>query len=201
MLPRQPPIPVRCSRPFVPRCWLMTDRRLGPSMLAIVAAMPPRSGVVIRPYAMEPEGRAAMIRAIRRIGRAKRHLLLIADRAVAGFDGRHGGGPAQAKLLASKPGSITSMPVHNQREAAAARRAGARICLISPVWPTRSHSGAPCLGHHGFARLARQVGANTYAIAMGGIDAAAFRRLKSHGADGWAAIDAWQRDSRPRTER
>ena len=98
MLPRQsllaPATLPRRVRPSLPSCWLMTDRRLGPAMPAIVAAMPPRSGVIIRPYAMDTQGRTATIRAIRRIGRAKRHLVLMAGRRIQGFDGRHGGGPA-----------------------------------------------------------------------------------------------------------
>lgn len=194
MLPRQPPVPDRHLRPFVPRCWLMTDRRLGQSMPALVAAMPPRSGVIIRPHAMDPRGRVGLIRTIRRIGRAKRHMLLIADHVTAGFDGIHGGGPARAKVAVARPDRFVSMPVHSQREARAARQAGARLCLISPVLPTRSHPGAPCLGRRGFARLARQIGSHAYAIALGGIDAAAFRRLRRDGAHGWAAIDAWRRD-------
>lgn len=196
MLSRQPLAPHLRPRPQLPRCWLMTDRRLGRSLPALVAGLPPRSGVIIRPYAMEPEGRAMMIRAIRRIGRAKRHMLLIADRATTGFDGMHGGGPVRVKLAAAKRGKIVSMPVHNSREAIAARRAGVRLCLVSPVLPTRSHSNAPCLGRQGFARLARQLGPHAYAIAMGGVDAAAFGRLRSDGAYGWAAIDAWQSANR-----
>ena len=179
MLSRQPPTK---TKRLVPRCWLMVDARLGNSVPAIVAAMPPRSAVVVRPYAMQIEGRAALIRAIRRAARAKRHLLLIAGGGSdAGFDGRHGGGRRTTGFL--------SLSVHNQRELAKANRLRADAVLISPVWPTRSHSGDRCLGKRGFARLA--AGSSAKGIVLGGVTARGFARLKIHGAEGWAAIDSW----------
>lgn len=175
----------------------MTDRRLGQALPRIIAAMPPRSGVIIRPYAMDAKGRMAMIRTIRRIGRAKRHLLLIADQWQQGFDGRHGGGEA-ARAQRPSGGGILSMPVHDRREASRAIRLGATLCLLSPVWPTRSHPEAPTLGMRGFARLAAGLCRHTNVIALGGMTADHFRILRRHGAHGWAAIDGWQQQGGPK---
>ena len=169
----------------------MADARLSLALPQIVAAMPPRSGVIIRPYAMAAEGRMAMIRSIRRIGRAKRHLVLIADRRTRGFDGRHDGGPAGRPQRPSVC-TLVSMPVHNRREAELARSLKATLCLISPVWPTRSHPGGTVLGARGFVRLAAGLGKRVSIIALGGMTAERFRQMRYHGADGWAAIDAWQ---------
>ncbi len=174
------------ARPRVPRCWLMADARLGDGLLAAIRRLPPRSGVILRPYAMSPAQRAQMP-ALTRAAKARRHLLLVAGRAPLGAaDGRHRGGPVRRG--AREPGFL-SMPVHDAREARAARSARASLAFISPVHATRSHPGAPTLGVHGFARLARQAGVP--AVALGGMDARRFATLRCHSASGWAAIDAW----------
>lgn len=185
MLRRQAPA---AHRPAVPTRWLMTDARLGKAMPAIAAGMPPRSAIIIRPYALETGGRAALIRSLRRIAKARRHLLLLAGPGpIAGFDGRHYGGGAR---MTARTSGFLSMPVHDIRQAATARRRHADAVLISPVHPTRSHPDATPLGARGFARLAR--GFPGRAIALGGMTEHRFLSLRSHGASGWAAIDAWQ---------
>ncbi len=186
MLIRQASVPHRPVK-RVPACWLMTDARLGRAMPHIAAHMPPRSAIVVRPYALAAAGRTELIRALRRIARAKRHLLLLSGAGAApGFDGRHAGRGAST---ARKRRGFTSMPVHDSREAAAALRARADAVLISPVWPTRSHAGAPAIGLAGFVRLASAFGGR--AVALGGVTRQKFRGLRYHGATGWAAIDAW----------
>lgn len=195
MPPRQPspPTPLRADRRRIPLCWLMIDARLGEGLPRAIAAMPPRSAVVVRPYALATKGRAATIRAIRRAARAKRHLLLLAgDGSLSGYDGRHFGGGAR---LRAAGGGFLSVPVHDRAEALRARRLAADAVLVSPVWPTRSHPGAAVLGVRGFAGLARLSGC--YAIALGGMTATRFIALRRHGAHGFAAIDAW---ARPRAQ-
>lgn len=184
MLPRQPP-PCRGRGRRVPTCWLMADARLGTAIATIIATMPPRSAVVVRPYALRSAGRAKLIRAIRRAARAKRCLLLLAGGgSIAGYDGRHG-----AKMASKTRGAFLSLPVHDQRELAFARRHHADAILISPVHATQSHPGAETLGRRGFAKLASPMTGKT--IALGGMSADKFRLLRHDGANGWAAIDAW----------
>lgn len=72
-------------------------------------------------------------------------------------------------------------------ELIAAERAGADLILLSPVFATRSHPGAPVLGPVRFGLLARQ--ARTPIVALGGMTAKRARALPD--AYGWAAIDAW----------
>lgn len=176
---RQPP-----SAP-VPRLWLMTDARIAGALPRIMAALPPRSAVVVRPYALGDAADERAVRAFRRIARAKRHLLLLAGRGDArAYDGRHGfGGCMKGRPL--------SVPVHDRREAGRARRAGAEVVIVSPVYPTRSHAEARPIGRRGFRSLAAQAGGR--AIALGGMDAARFRYLRFDGAHGWAGIDALAR--------
>lgn len=170
--------------PFVPRCWLMCDARLGGHMPAIIAAMPPRSAVIVRPYAMEQLGLTHMLRAIRRAARAKRHrLLLSGGGGLSGYDGRHG------MVHTGKKSAFLSLSVHNAAGALRARRSRANVVLVSPLWPTRSHPDAKGIGHARFRQLARQSGCP--AIALGGMNSARCRLARRHGAHGWAAIDAW----------
>lgn len=167
----------------VPRCWLMTDARIGAALPAIAAKLPPRSAIIIRRFAMEPAKRDDLIRRLRRAARARRHLFLWSGpQRPVGYDGRH-------SPIRGRDNGFLVMPVHNQREAMTARQGRANAVLISPVRPTRSHPGAAVLGIRGFRRLAAN---REYpAIALGGMDGRIFRRLRIHGAHGWAAIDAW----------
>lgn len=178
---RKAPLASKCW----PRCWLMCDARLGEHMPAIIAAIPPRSAIVVRPYAMESRDLTQMIRAIRRAARAKHHLLLLAGPgSLSGYDGRHG------TAHKGKRAPFTSAPVHNAAEARRARSRQVDVVLVSPLWPTRSHVDVKGIGHARFQQLARQ--SRCPAIALGGMDAARFRLARRHGAYGWAAIDAWQ---------
>ncbi|HEX7774936.1 MAG TPA: thiamine phosphate synthase, partial [Parvibaculum sp.] len=89
-----------------------------------------------------------------------------------------------------RTGLVMTAAAHS--EAAIFRAARARIdaVLISPVFPTASHPGAPALGVVRFARLAhlaRRLGLRVYAL--GGITGpASLRRLTGSGADGVAGV-------------
>jgi GTP cyclohydrolase II len=73
-------------------------------------------------------------------------------------------------------------------EVALADRAGADGMFLSPVFPTRSHPGAACLGAEGFHALAAQ--AKCPVIALGGMDPV---RAAELGWPRWAGIDAFLR--------
>lgn len=179
----------------LPQIWLFTDARLGAALFAAVAALPPGSGIVLRHDELAPGARWRLARRLARTG----HLLLLAGPpALArrwGADGVHLRQPhAKQAAQAHRLGLIVSMPVHNPREARAARRVRADLTFISPLHPTRSHPGAPALGQKAWLRLARLVGAPP--VALGGMTASRARTLRrasaaSGIAPGWAAIDAW----------
>jgi thiamine-phosphate pyrophosphorylase len=177
---------VRKARRRVPKCWLMTDARLGHEMPRIAARiLPPRSAIIIRPHALTGHNIAQLSARLRRIARARRHVILWGGAGrPAGFDGKH-----DRFGRARRAGGFVSRPVHDVREAATARRIGSDAVLVSPVYATRSHAGAMTLGHRGFARLAKA--SETRAIALGGVTPGRFAALRRHGAAGWAAIDAW----------
>lgn len=73
-------------------------------------------------------------------------------------------------------GPVTAA-VHDMAQLRHARRAGAGLLFISPVFPTKSHPGGRNLTVTGWRRLARQAGATANPYALGGINGANIRRL------------------------
>lgn len=161
-----------------PVTWLMTDERLGNRLWAALRRLPPGSGVVFRHHATPPAERRAIHRRVWRIARARGLVLLVAGGDLPG-DGVHkwGGGKG-----------LRSWPAHDRAEAIAGWKAGADLLFVSPLFPTRSHPGAPSIGPARAARIGRGLGLAQ--IALGGMNAERFRRLRGR-FDGWAAIDAW----------
>jgi len=172
------------NRQPLPRIWLMTDERL-PDLDAAIAGLPRGSGIVLRHYALKPRNRRALFKHVRRKARARRHLLLLADRpAIArqwGADGAHDQSPQRTR-------GIRTSAVHSVRERIAARRAGADLIFVSPVYATRSHPGAKALG----TLRARQIAGPDWdrTILLGGMTKGRFKKSGRPQAYGWAAIDA-----------
>ena len=168
-------MPVRHPLPVI---WLMTDERMGDALWPALRRLPPGAGVVFRHHRTPAVERLALLVRVRRLAKARRLVIVVAGEALPGADGvHHGHGPG-----------VRTWPAHDRREAIAARRAGAALVFVSPVYPTRSHPGEPTLGPMRAARVACGLGMNV--IALGGMDAPRWRRIRSLGFDGWAAIDA-----------
>ncbi len=162
----------------IPTLWLMTDERMGEEMWRAVGRLPRGAGVVFRHYKTPLAERRRLFARLRRIAKVRNLVLIRAGMAaMRGEMGVHG----------ARANGIVTWPVHDEHEAAAARRAGADVAFVSPVFATRSHPGATSLGARRAAALAGNL--PMVRIALGGMDARAFRRL--HGFHGWAAIDAW----------
>lgn len=176
MHPRQP----------LPRLWLMSDDRIG-DLVAAVAALPRGSGIIFRHYATPAPARRALFEAVRKIARARRHVLLLAERpAVARAwraDGAH-----HRSLLQSQ--GIRTVAAHNVRERILAQRCRADLILVSPVYATRSHPGARPLGRLGFARVTGPM--RSRAVALGGMNRREFRAMQALAPYGWAGIDAFR---------
>lgn len=170
----------------LPRVWMLTDERQGDALWAALDRLPKGAGVIVRHYSLQEKERRAMARRI-----ARRGMFV----AYSGSENAARQAGAIAVYGAAKtPGRLPRLfPVHNRREIIAAKRAGAALLLLSPVFPTRSHPGARALGPLRFGTLARTV--QTPAIALGGMTPNRFKRLKSLGSHGWAAIDAWMEKS------
>jgi thiamine-phosphate pyrophosphorylase len=159
----------------------MTDARLGDALLPSIAALPHGSGIVYRHYDLDEKARAALFRKVSVTAKRRNHMLVIGGPPIAApvwlTSGRHG----------KVRGALTT-PVHSRREAMAAKRAGAALLLVSPVFATQSHPGKAVLGRVRFGLMIR--GLNMPIIALGGMTKAHARSLKAMGVYGWAAISA-----------
>lgn len=160
----------------------MTDERLGEGLWRALERLPRGGGVVFRHYRTPVRERRALFRQVVRVAR-RRHLTVVrAGRGrLSGADGTH----------QSVGFGVVTWSIHNRREAVRARRAGADVLFVSPIFATRSHPGARAKGPLR-ARLAAGRGAGVL-IALGGMDETRFRRVRPLGFAGYAAIDAWSR--------
>ncbi len=169
----------------LPVLWLFTDRQRLPDPLAAVARLPRgRAGVVLR-HDGDP-GRAALGRALARVCRARRLVLVVAGDvrlAAALGAGVHlrggrwpdGGRPGPIRRGRSRAVRLLTSSAHTPAELRRARRAGADLAFLSPAFPTASHPGAPSLGAMRWAALARRAGLPV--AALGGVAGGTVRRL------------------------
>lgn len=166
----------------------MTDPRLGDRLLAAIQALPMGSGVVFRHYHLAEGDRHTVFRRVRHICRLRGHLLFLAgpERTAIQWkaDGMHGRTAGHVTLH--------SAPAHTLREIAEAKRNGAILIFLSPIFATRSHPGSRALGvmrFKQFAKLARPA----RVIALGGMTRVRGMMLDRRIVHGWAAIDAFKR--------
>jgi len=185
-------LPVLRGRPplrALPVLWLFTDARRMPDPRPAAAALPRGlAGVVLR-HDHEP-ARAALGRDLARICRARRLGLVVAGDgrlAAALGAGVHLRGGRWPDHVRTRRGLNTSS-AHGPADLRLARRSGARLAFLSPVFATASHPGAPSLGP---ARWARLAGAAWMPVAaLGGIDGRTVGRLPVPLCRGAGAIGA-----------
>ena len=175
---------MRAEQPL-PALWLVSDERNDARLEDALRRLPRGSGFIFRHYHLAPKERYARYRALRRIAKARGHLMILSDSALTAREWRADGYYGAPRCLAPKRvGLLALATVHDLAEIALANRLDADAALLSPVFPTRSHPGARVLGPSRFRLLARH--AAMPVIALGGMDARAARRL---GWERWAAID------------
>ena len=169
----------------LPAKWLLSDERNDAVLEHALRRIRPGSAFVFRDYHLSAGQRRRRFARLRRIARARGHLVILASDAVTarawGADGWYG---PPAGLRPRRTGLIALAAVHDMREIARANLLGADAALLSPVFPTRSHPGAKTLGPRRFRLLAKR--AQMPVIALGGMDARRAVRLRW---PRWAAID------------
>lgn len=172
-----------------PVLWLFTDAERLPDPLPAAARLPKGlCGVVLRHDGVA--GREALGRALARICRVRRLVLVVAGdvrlaaRLHAGLHLRRGRRAGRVSRLCQP---LTSS-AHDAREVARARRAGAALVFLAPVFPTASHPGAHPLGPRRWAAIARRGG--TPMLALGGVNGRNVRALPRGLCAGAAAIGA-----------
>lgn len=171
-------------KPF-PALWLLSDARNDAKLERALKALPRGSGFIYRHYHLDGPARLARFKALQRLARARRHVVVLADSALTarewGADGAYG---APLALWPTRGDLLQLATAHDLRELAAAARKGADAVLLSPAFATRTHPGAPFLGPVRFRLLA--VRSPVPVIALGGMSRRTARRLQwPH----WAAID------------
>jgi thiamine-phosphate pyrophosphorylase len=186
----------------------MTDERRGGDPEAAAAALPARArgriAVILRHDGVV--GRAALAGRLARLCRARGLGFLVARDAAlalrlgAGLHLAEGMVPplpfrlARRRLvgrrLVGRPslGPLLTIAAHGAGALAAARRIGADLALLSPLFPTASHPGAAALGPVRFARLTRA--APLPVAALGGVTARGVQAAARCGARAAAAVGA-----------
>lgn len=182
------------------RVLLMTDPRRQPSPERALGLAPRGGGVVFRAYG-ETLGRARL-KSLAREAALKGVLLLVAGNErwarSPGVGGLHLPehrlkAPSTEHMFHAarrpRPGLVVTAAAHGEAAIHAAARAGVDAVLISPVFPTESHPGAPTLGVVRYARLATIAhGLGLAAYALGGLTPASARRLRGTASAGIAGV-------------
>ena len=167
---------VRCELPFA--LALMTDARAHEGLVSLMERLPgPPVLIVFRHYGLPPPERARLARDAYAAARAHGYPFVVAG----------GGLPADGAHNARGPGLRTAS-VHSLGEAAAKRALRPHLRLVSPVFPTRSHPGAPALGPARAAAIAAWAGPS---FALGGVDGGSASRLVGTPFVGVAAMGAF----------
>lgn len=167
----------------LPKLWLISDARIDDRLEAALDRLPRGSGLVFRHYHLPPVQRRVRFDQLRRRARRRGHVVVLSGTAAQAWRRRADGAYGSPANLARGPALLRLVTVHSWRELAAAQLSRADAVLVSPVFATASHPGAPSIGPLRFRLLARQ--SRLPVIALGGMDA---RRARRIGARRWAAI-------------
>lgn len=178
---RHPPL-----RNRLPDLWLVSDERVDAQLPAALARLPRGSGFVFRHYSLPSEERRDRFRMLARIARRYGHLVVLSGTPREARQWRADGAYGSPDRLARGPATLRLVTAHSLRELARANLGRADLVLLSPVFPTRSHPGAPGLGAVRFRLLSALSRAPV--VALGGMNA---HRAHSLGIRKWAAIQAF----------
>jgi thiamine-phosphate pyrophosphorylase len=180
----------------LPACILIVDSARLSDPAAAIARLPRGSMVILRDYAAAD--RTARARRLATLCRRHNVRLLVgADARLAlqiNAAGLHLPEWAIARgdrrwRLWRRPAWLVTAAAHSPAAIARARRAGADVVLVSPVFATASHPDAKPLGPLRFAAWTRRGRLPVYAL--GGMTPATARRLSASGAVGVAAVSAF----------
>jgi thiamine-phosphate pyrophosphorylase len=164
----------------VPHRVLLTDARNDAALERALRRLGRGDAMVFRHYHLPPAERHQRFVQLSRLARL-RGVKVIGARLPRGWraDGAYGS-PAE---IVGRAG-LRLATAHSLAEIGRAALCRADAILLSPVYPTRSHPGAPVLGAVRFLMLARI--SPVPVIALGGMTATRAARLP---VPGWAAID------------
>jgi thiamine-phosphate pyrophosphorylase len=172
------------ARHTLPDLWLLSDERNDALLEDALERLPRGSGFIYRHYHLADAERIARWFELRRIARARGHLVILADSSLTAREWDADGVYGAPRTLYPTSDLLTLATAHSLREIGLANRVRADAVLLSPVFPTRSHPDARTLGPIRFRLLASH--AAMPVIALGGMSERTARCL---GWPRWAAID------------
>lgn len=171
----------------------MTDHGRLSDPIGATSILPAGSVIILRDY--DIECREALGRKLMISCRRHRFRLLVAgDWRLAWKLGAHGVHLPEWQLRRKmswipKPGWFITAAAHSQDALVLAAKQGAHAALLSPVFQTASHPGAPAMGPLRFAHQIRQAPLQVYGL--GGITSSNIKRLKWSGAAGISGISGF----------
>lgn len=178
-------VPIR--HPHLPRrlpdLWLISDKRIDAHLERALARLPRHSGFIYRHYHLESSQRHARFRKLAREAARRGHVIVLSGTAREARQWGAAGAYGAPHRLAHGPAVLRLATAHSLRELRHANLGRADLVLLSPVFPTRSHPGAPSLGPVRFRLLAAR--SRVPVVALGGMNA---HRARAIGARKWAAI-------------
>ncbi|MEQ8246894.1 MAG: thiamine phosphate synthase [Alphaproteobacteria bacterium] len=184
---------LRCAqRNDLPAVILVTDGQRLADPVAALGKLRPGDAVLLRHY--DAPHRVELARALAVACRARRIRLIVGgDSRLARAVGAQGIHVPQGLVTRASGlrhnGFLVTAAAHDWAGLIGAYRAGVDAILLSPVFATASHPGAPHLGVHRFAAWVRRSPVPVYAL--GGVTATTAGRLTGSGAVGIAAVGAF----------
>ncbi len=172
------------------RTIFITHSDRAPDPLSVVEGLPPGSIVICRDY--DHCDRRQLATSLRAVTRARRQIFLVAgDVALARTVRADGVHLPEYMLRQPCPRGFRFVTAACHSRAALKRAAdmGVDMAIVSPVFPTRSHEGAPTLGVHRFSRLIQNAGLPV--AALGGVKPTTAKKLHLFNLAGVAAIDGF----------
>ena len=179
----------------------MTDEVRGDSPFDMIRNLPKNSILIFRHYT-DPNREQLALRVVRACRRAKVRCLIAGDVHLARkckSDGLHFPEYRLGRLPVRRfmpVHWITTGAAHNLKSVRLIERLGLDAALLSPVYASLSHPGAKTLGTRKFTAICRRT--NLPVIALGGISAGHFRRLRHAGAQGVAGISLFSKHRKQR---
>ena len=178
---------------MLPRLVFMTDERRVPDPVEAIQNLPRGTLIVFRHYG--DKDRQGLGRAVVQVARAYGHKVLVAGdwrlawalRADGVHLPEHQAGLACA-MKVRRPNWIVTAAAHSHSAVRRAERAGVDGVFLSPIFPTQSHQGVPCLGKLNAAWIIQEGSVPIYAL--GGIDEKTARLLQGTRLHGFACIGA-----------
>ena len=169
----------------LPDLWLVSDERIDAHLERALARLPRGSGFIYRHYHLTPVQRRARFRKLAREAARRGHVVVLSGTAREARRWGAAGAYGAPDRLARGPAALRLATAHSLRELAQANLGRADMVLLSPVFPTRSHAGAPSLGPVRFRLMATR--SRLPVTALGGMNA---HRARAIGARKWAAIQS-----------